>query len=102
MLITLWTMLHFVLLALSVVLDPHPPQPLVRTVLLLVVGALVLARFVPVLARSLTRVPASAPNAPPAHRPLGSEVREFRVPGDPGTPGTVLARAPSRLVHASA
>lgn len=101
MLISLWLMAQLVLFTLSVALTPHLPQPMIQAVLVLAVGALILVPVLPAVARALTRALALAPNAPPrrSHVP---EVREFRVPGDAGMPGTALARAPSRVVHASA
>lgn len=101
MLISFWMMLQFVGMMLSVTLGAHLPQSPASVLLVLIIGALLLAPLAPSIAQALTRVFALVPHAPPVV-PRAQTHRVWRVAGDPGTRGTVQARAPSRVVHASA
>lgn len=101
MLISLWMLTQLVLLALSVVLGSQLPQSPAQALLLIALSALALAPCVPALAKVLTRALSLAPHAPP-RRSRARALRTFRMPGDPGMPGSALARAPSHVVHASA
>ena len=101
MLVSLWLMAQFIMLTVAVALGPHLPHSPMQALLILAVGALVVAPVVPWAVGVLTRILALAPHAPPARL----RARTFHVPraiGAPGTPGTALARAPSLVAHASA
>ncbi|WP_162893122.1 hypothetical protein [Microbacterium halotolerans] len=102
MLVSLWLALHFIALTLTVAFGSHLPSSPFQALLLLAVGALIVAVVVPrTVLRTLTRALLIAPNAPPS----GLRVRTApvrRYPGEPGTRGTAMVRAPSFVVHASA
>lgn len=101
MLLYLWLMAQFIVLSLGIAADPHLPHPPLQILLLVLMGAVALAPLVPWLIRSLVRAQSLAPHGPPASSRF-TDVPAHRVPGAPGTPGTALARAPSRAVHALA
>lgn len=101
MLVSLWTMVQFVLLALTVLGGSPAPQSLMQTLLVVALAALVLTPVVPWIFRTLVRALSIAPNAPPA-RPHTHTPRARRLADDPVASGTAQPRAPSFVVHASA
>ncbi|KAM9863850.1 hypothetical protein ACI1US_00327 [Leucobacter sp. BZR 635] len=96
MMLSLWMMTQFVLITLVVAFGTSQPQSPAQAALLGAVGILALAPIITafVCARRATFT-AAAPT-PRAPSPW-AVFRTFRVAAAPGTPGTVLARAPSRL-----
>lgn len=96
MLLSLWMMSQFVLLTLVVALGTVQPQSPAQAILVGAAGVLALAPLVAALVcpRRMPFVPAmQGPHA----RTRMSETLTFSVATEPGTPGTVLARAPSFL-----
>lgn len=85
----------------SAVVGAHLPSSPGPVLLVVLVGAAVLvplvARFAGALARSLSSVPHGPPGISRAFDAAG-----VPAPAAPGTPGTALARAPSRRVRAFA
>lgn len=96
----LWLMLQFVLLSLGIAagaqIAPSPLQ-LLATVL---IGVIAVVPLLPWLARELARALGFTGPTPAFRRPRDANV--FVVRGVPGTRGTALARAPSRVVPAFA
>lgn len=101
MLVSLSMTLLYVLLPLGVTFGAHAPEDALQALVVLMLSAMVFALVAPRIAEVLTRILALAPHAPPA-RPRIRAVRVFRLAGEPGAPGSVLARAPSFLVRAFA
>lgn len=100
LLLSLWVMMQFIVLSLSVaagsVLASNPTQ----TLLIVAASALVLAHSVCWVANALARSLRMAPNAPPV--PTRIQASEgLRLPGEPGTPGNIRARAPAFVVQTS-
>ncbi|MBP6684268.1 MAG: hypothetical protein KA158_02505 [Leucobacter sp.] len=95
MLLSLWMMTQFVLLTLVVALGTVQPQ---SPSLALLLGAAGMLAFAPVVAAIVhsRRVPLVPALQGPHVRTRTSAPPTFSIPTEPGTPGTVLARAPSR------
>lgn len=92
---------RFLILLAAVALQAHPPQVPTLVLLAVLASALVLAPAFRSLARAMLRALSSAAHAPPGPAPADGS-HEVRTPTDPGTPGSVRARAPSSGVHAFA
>ncbi|WP_209325558.1 hypothetical protein [Brevibacterium renqingii] len=101
MLTNLWLTLQLFVVVLSADLDSVVPQSPTHLIVLALLGAALLTPIASWAGIALLRVlslASRAPSLPDVRR----GVREFRMPEEPGTPGTALARAPSRVVHAIA
>lgn len=83
MLVSPWMVSQFVLLTLSIAPGPHNLASAMQVLLLVIVGALILAPLIPACARALVRTLSLTPNAPP-RPPLTRAVRSYRIPNDPG------------------
>jgi hypothetical protein len=98
MLANLWLTLQLLVVVLSADLDSVVPQSPTHLIVLAVLGAALLtpiaawASMVLLRALSLSVRPPSLPDARRC-------IREFRMPEEPGTPGTALARAPSSVAR---
>ncbi|UOQ57012.1 hypothetical protein MUN78_15320 [Leucobacter allii] len=101
MLMSMWMIAQLVMLALSVGFAANAPGSPVPAILLLVAGALALLPLVLAVVCILAHVLVGPVPGYGRGRPE-RRVREYRLPGDPGTPGSRLARAPARFVHAPA
>ena len=95
MLRLIWVMAQSVTLALGVAIGPLLPQSPIQVLVMVLVGAAVLALLAPWVVSSLMRRLSPKPQCSP---PRSSRVDPLghRVPGAPGTPGCAFARAPSR------
>ncbi|UYM03847.1 hypothetical protein [Solicola gregarius] len=94
MLQLLWVMAQSVTLTLGVALGPLLPQSPIQVLVLVLVGAAVLALLAPWILISLLRRLSLRPQCPPP-RSSRADSLGHRVPGAPGTPGCAFARAPS-------
>lgn len=101
MLATLWVMLQFFAVVLSADGDAMVPQTSTHFLIIALLGAAFLTPFGPWAVHTLIRVLSLAPRRPLAAR-VDAATPDFSLPAEPGTPGTALARAPSRLVSAGA
>lgn len=100
MLTQLWLSLQFMLLILGVTAGGQlssSPLHLLATVL---IGIIAVVPLVPWLARELARALGVTGPVPTLLRPRDRD--DFVVRGVPGTRGTAMARAPSRVVPAFA
>ena len=101
MLANMWLTLQLLVVVTSADIDSVVPQSPTHLIVLALLGAALLTPIATWAGIALLRVmslAARVPRLPDVRR----GVREFRMPEDPGTPGTALARAPSRVVHAIA
>lgn len=98
MLLNLWMTVQFIVVLLSADVDSVMPQSSMHLIVLVLLGAALLSPIAPWAAQALVRVLSLAPHGPwqPRER---TEVREFRMPEEPGTPGTAQPRAPSFVVR---
>lgn len=101
MLATLWVMLQFFAVVLSTDGDAMVPQTSTHFLILALLGAAFLTPIGPWAAHTLVRILSLAPLHPLTAR-VEAAIPDFSLPAEPGTPGTALARAPSRLVPAGA
>lgn len=95
---------QFLIIVSAFALSPYLPESPVQAALLLLVGAFVLA---PIASRAFRAMLTAAVRTlmlgePAPIHPHKRAVRVFRLPDDPGLPGSALARAPSYVVPASA
>lgn len=98
MLLNLWMTVQFIVVLLSADVDSVIPQSPTHLIVLVLLGAALLSPIAPWSAAALVRVLSLAPHGPWMRREQ-TEVREFRMPEEPGTPGTAQARAPSFVVR---
>jgi hypothetical protein len=101
MMTNMWLTLQLLVVVLSSDLDSVVPQSPTHLIVLALLGAALLTPIAAWASMSLLRVlslSARPPSLPDARR----SIREFRMPEEPGTPGTALPRAPSSVVHAIA
>ncbi|HCG56457.1 MULTISPECIES: hypothetical protein [Brevibacterium] len=101
MLLNLWMTVQFIMVLLSADVDSVIPQSSMHLIVLVLLGAVLLSPVAPWAANALVRVLSLAPHGPWMGRER-TEVRQFRMPEEPGTPGTAQARAPSLVVHSFA
>lgn len=97
-----WTMTQLILLFASVAVGTHLPHAAIAVSIVLLLGAVVI---LPAARRPLSawvRLWSPTVPGPPARPSYALEGRDFVTAGDPGAPGTALARAPGRGVHAFA
>ncbi|AOP52588.1 MULTISPECIES: hypothetical protein [Brevibacterium] len=101
MMLNLWMTVQFIVVLLSADADTVIPQSSMHLIVLVLLGAALLSPVAPWLARALFRF---LPQSPRGLWGRGerTEVREFRMPEEPGTPGTAQARAPSFVVRSFA
>lgn len=92
---------QFIVVLLSADADSIIPQSPTHLVVLVLLGAALLSPIAPWAAAALVRVLSLAPHGPWI-RGERTEVRDYRMPEEPGTPGTVQARAPSFVVRSFA
>lgn len=97
MLQQLWVVAQFTMLMLSVFIGANFPQSSLPVLALLVLGGVILAPLLPLVATICLRTLSLPRNAPTRCQPSTASVH--RMLGAPGTPGAALARAPSVLVH---
>lgn len=97
----LWMTLQFLLAVFLSDFDSTLPQSPAHMLVLVVLGAALLAPIASWAWTALVRVLSLATRVPclPGER---ASVREFRMPEEPGTPGTARPRAPSLVVRATA
>lgn len=95
MLLSLWMMTQFLLLTLVVALGTVQPQSPSQAILLGAAGVLACAPVAAAIVCS-RRIPLVAALQGPHARSRPSVTPTFSMPAEPGAPGTVLARAPSR------
>ncbi|UVI36967.1 hypothetical protein [Brevibacterium spongiae] len=101
MMANVWLTLQLLVVVLSADLDSVVPQSPIHLIVLALLGAALLTPIAAWAGAALLRVlslSAPAPSLPDTRR----SIREFSMPEEPGTPGTALARAPSRVVCAIA
>src|SRR5699024_2758830 len=101
MLANMWLTLQLLVVVTSADIDSVVPQSPTHLIVLALLGAALLTPIATWAGIALLRVvslAAPVPRLPAVRR----GVRDSRMPEDPGTPGTALARAPSRGVHATA
>ncbi|WP_346035471.1 hypothetical protein [Brevibacterium picturae] len=101
MLLNLWMTVQFIVVLLSPDADTVIPQSSMHLIVLVLLGAALLSPVAPWAAKALVRVLSLAPHGPWVRRER-TEVREFHMPEEPGTPGTAQARAPSFVVRSFA
>ncbi|TSI16899.1 hypothetical protein [Brevibacterium aurantiacum] len=101
MLLNLWMTVQFIVVLLSADVDSVIPQSSMHLIVLVLLGAVLLSPVAPCAANALLRALSLAPHGPWMRRER-TEVREFRIPEEPGTPGTAQARAPSFVVRSFA
>lgn len=93
--------LQLLVVVLSADLDSVVPQSPTHLIVLALLGAALLTPIAAWVGVALLRV-LSVSVRPPILPDTRRNIREFRMPEEPGTPGTALARAPSPVVHAIA
>ena len=98
MLLNLWMTVQFIVVLLSADVDSVIPQSPTHLIVLVLLGAALLSPVASWAATALVRVLSLAPHGPWLGRER-TEVRDFRVPEEPGTPGTALVRAPTFVVR---
>ena len=98
MLLNLWMTVQFIVVLLSADVDSVIPQSPTHLIVLVLLGAALLSPAAGWAATALVRVLSLAPHGPWMGRER-TEIRDFRTPEEPGTPGTALARAPTVVVH---
>lgn len=101
MLLNLWMTVQFIVVLLSSDVDSVIPQSSMHLIVLVLLGAVLLSPVAPWAANALVRALSLAPHGPWMRRER-TEVRGFRIPEEPGTPGTAQARAPSFVVRSFA
>ena len=101
MMTNLWLSLQLLVVVLSADLDAVVPQSPTHLIVLTLLGAALLTPITAWASIALLRV-LSLSVRPPILPDVRRGVRGFRMPEEPGTPGTALARAPSPVVHAIA
>ncbi|GAA1926796.1 hypothetical protein GCM10009689_01900 [Brevibacterium antiquum] len=101
MLLNLWMTVQFIVVLLSADVDSVIPQSSMHLIVLVLLGAVLLSPVAPWAANALVRTLSLAPHGPWMRRER-TDVREFRIPEEPGTPGTAQARAPSFVVRSFA
>ncbi|MGC3020995.1 MULTISPECIES: hypothetical protein [unclassified Brevibacterium] len=101
MMANMWLTLQLLVVVLSSDLDSVVPQSPIHLIVLALLGAALLTPIAAWASIALLRV-LSLSTRPPSLPDMRSSVREFRMPEEPGTPGTALARAPTGVVHAIA
>lgn len=99
--LSLWMAIQLIVVVLSADVDAVLPQSPAHLLVLVLLGAAFLTPVGVWAASALVRVLSLAPHGPWMRREP-SAVRDFRMPAEPGTPGTVMARAPSCVVSAHA
>ena len=98
MLLNLWMTVQFFVVLASADVDALIPQSPSHLIVLVLLGAALLYPVAPWAASALVRALSLAPHGQWMRRER-SDVREFRMPEEPGTPGTAQARAPSFVVR---
>jgi hypothetical protein len=101
MMANLWLTLQLLVVVLSADLDSVVPQSPTHLIVLALLGAALLTPIAAWASMALLRA-LSLSLRPPSLPDSRRSIREFRMPEEPGTPGTALARAPSGVVHAIA
>lgn len=101
MLMNLLMTLQFLLAVLVSDVDSALPQSPTHMLVLVLLGAALLAPIASWASTALVRVLSLATRVPTL-RNERTAVRDFRMPEEPGTPGTARPRAPSLVVRASA
>lgn len=101
MLLNLWMTVQFIVVLLSADVDSVIPQSPTHLIVLVLLGAALLSPIAPWAAAALVRVLSLAPHGPWMRRER-TEVRDYRMPEEPGTPGTAQPRAPSFVVRSFA
>lgn len=101
MMANVWLTLQLLVVVLSADLDSVVPQSPIHLIVLALLGAALLTPIAAWASVALLRV-LSLSVRPPTQPDTRRGIREFRMPEEPGTPGTALARAPSSVVHAIA
>src|SRR5699024_4742758 len=101
MLANMWLTLQLLVVVTSADIDSVVPQSPTHLIVLALLGAALLTPIATWAGIALLRLVSLAARVP---RLLDVRrcVREFRMPEYPCTPGTALARVPSRVVHAIA
>lgn len=101
MLVNLWMTLQFLVVVLGHDLDAALPQSPMHLIVLVLLGAALLAPLAAWASTALMRV-LSLTSRPPSSPHERTGIRHFRMPEEPGTPGSIRARAPAPVVHAIA
>lgn len=99
--LSLWTAIQLIVVVLSADLDAVLPQSPAHLLVLVLLGAALLSPVAGWVRSALTRVLSRDPHGPWMRRESGV-TRDVPLPEAPGTPGTVLARAPSSVLRTHA
>ncbi|MCI4010931.1 hypothetical protein [Brevibacterium sp. ZH18] len=101
MLLNLWMTVHFFVVLLGADVDSTLQQSPSHLLILVLLGAALLSPLASWATAALARALSLATHRPWMRREQ-AEVRDFRMPSEPGTPGTAWARAPSLVVRSFA